>query len=52
MVTYIDGPFYPDETLNAKEKKQKLRDDVYNTMKNRAKNSNVCMIRYEKSKDL
>lgn len=52
MVTYIDGPFYPDETLNTKEKKQKLRDDVYNTMKNRAKNSNVCMIRYEKSKDL
>lgn len=52
MVTYIDGPFFPDETLSPKEKKKKLRDEIYNAMKNRAKSSNVCMIRYEKSEKL
>lgn len=35
VVTYIDGPFYPDMSLGKKERIQKLRDDVYNAMKKR-----------------
>lgn len=46
MITYIDGPFFPDETLNTKEAKQKLRDEVYQTMVERSKNSNVEHIEY------
>lgn len=48
MVTYIDGPFYPDSSLPSKEQKMQLRNAVYETMKERAKASNVVLIRYEK----
>ena len=51
IVTYIDGPFYPDGTLSMKQQKQKLRDEVYERMKERAGNSNVTVIRYEKEKE-
>lgn len=37
ITTYIDGPFFPDLTLNKKEASKKLRDEVYNAMKERAK---------------
>lgn len=50
MVTYIDGPFYPDESLSAKEQKRQLRDMVYGRMKERAENNEVVCIRYEKIK--
>ena len=50
MVTYIDGPIYPDGTLPAKEQKKQLRDMVYEKMKERAKNNEVICIRYEKAK--
>ncbi len=46
MITYIDGPFFPDETLGSKEAKQKLRDQVYNTMVERSKNSNIEVVEY------
>ncbi len=36
IITYVDGPFYPDESLNPTERKKKLRDDVFNTMKKRS----------------
>lgn len=48
MVTYIDGPFYPDAALPVRQQKKMLRDKVYNTMKERAKNSNVELIHYIK----
>lgn len=32
---YIDGPFLPDTTLPIKQAAQKLRDEVYNAMKDR-----------------
>lgn len=35
VVTYIDGPFYPDESLPRPERVQKLRDQVYGAMKAR-----------------
>lgn len=49
IVTYIDGPFFPDENLtNPKEKQQNLRDKIYNCMTDRSKNSNIEVIKYIK----
>ncbi len=51
IVTYIDGPFYPDRTLPAREQKKVLRDSVYNCMKERAKCSTVIQIQYIKREE-
>lgn len=48
IVTYIDGPFYPDSDLPVKMQKKALRDQVYAVMKERAGNNNMVLIRYEK----
>lgn len=48
MVTYIDGPFFPNQELTPKEQQQDLRDRIYNTMVERSKNSNVEYIKYIK----
>ena len=49
IVTYVDGPFYPDKTLKKPEAKQKLRDEVLKTMQERALNSNVELVHYVKN---
>lgn len=51
IVTYIDGPFYPDKSLSPKEQRKDLRDKVYNCMCERAKNSNVVWIEYIKKEE-
>lgn len=48
IVTYIDGPFYPDEGLPLAQRKKNLRDQVYSCMCSRAENSNVEVIKYIK----
>ena len=48
VVTYIDGPFWPDTTLPSNKRKQALRDQVYECMCRRAQNSTVEQIRYIK----
>ena len=48
IVTYVDGPFYGREGLSNAERKQDLRDRVYETMCERAKSSNVELIHYVK----
>lgn len=48
IVTYIDGPFYPEESLAPKERQRALRDKVYEAMVARSKNSNVDCIEYHK----
>ncbi len=48
IVTYVDGPFFPDTALSAKDQKRKLRDQVYDCMCERAKLSTVVQIRYIK----
>ncbi|MBR6033974.1 MAG: 1-acyl-sn-glycerol-3-phosphate acyltransferase [Clostridia bacterium] len=48
MVSYIDGPFYPDNTLKEKEACQKLRDEIFECMTYKSKNSNVEKIKYIK----
>ena len=35
VVTYIDGPFYSDSSLDKRERIKKLRDDIYWQMKKR-----------------
>lgn len=50
MVSYIDGPFFPDNSLNKKEAQEKLRDEVYKKMCERSKNNNVEKIIYKKKK--
>ena len=48
IVTYIDGPFFANKELSAKEQKQDLRNRVYETMCERSKNSNIEIIKYLK----
>lgn len=39
MITYIDGPFYPNKELSSKESEKELRDRIYNQMVLRSKES-------------
>ncbi len=48
MVSYIDGPFYSNQTISEKEACIELRNKVYSSMTERSKNSNVEVIRYIK----
>lgn len=48
IVSFIDGPFFPDKNLKPKERQQALRDVVYETMCNRSRESDVEVIRYVK----
>ena len=45
---YVDGPFYPDATLPIKERKKKLRDEIYAVMCKRAEGSDCEYIKYVK----
>ncbi len=51
IVTYIDGPFYPDESLSARQKRFDLRNKVYECMCERAKNSDMICIEYIKREE-
>ena len=51
LVTYVDGPFYPDESLPRGARRQKLRDEVYNCMIQRSKLSTVEWITYQKAEE-
>lgn len=46
IVTYIDGPFYPDEALPARRRRAQLRDEIYECMRDRASLSSVEWIKY------
>ena len=46
MVTYVDGPFYPDKKLSLKEQEQDLRNQVYEQMTERSKLNNIDVIKY------
>ena len=47
-VSYIDGPFYPDESLPPRERAKDLRDRMHRVMTERARLSNCEYIRYIK----
>ena len=48
IVTYVDGPFYPDKELSLREQKQQLHQQVMASMKKYCQYSNVEMIKYIK----
>ena len=45
-IVYIDGPFFPDNSLPAKQAAKKLRDEVYSAMCERAKLNTCEYIKY------
>jgi 1-acyl-sn-glycerol-3-phosphate acyltransferase len=49
IITYVDGPFYPDENATTpKAKRLSLRNQVYDRMKMRAKENTFTKIQYIK----
>ena len=48
ITAYIDGPFFPKDGLSLQEQKHDLRNQVYNCMVERSKNSNIEVIKYKK----
>lgn len=48
IVSYVDGPFFADESLSVREQKEELRNRVYECMVERSRNSNVEVVRYVK----
>ncbi len=46
IVTYVDGPFYPNPDLTGAEKRKELRDRVHATMTDRSRLSNIDVIKY------
>ena len=46
IISYIDGPFFPDSGLSIKEQQENLRNKVYDKMVERSKNSNIEVINY------
>lgn len=51
MVTYIEGPFYPEKEGSPKVNRKLLRDKVYARMCELAKNSDVNVIEYIKKEE-
>lgn len=51
IVTYVDGPFYPDETLPSRDRRVQLHSQILNTMKERSKNNNVELVQYIKKEE-
>lgn len=51
-VTYLDGPFYPDDTLPPRQQVQDLRDRIHGVMVLRGRQSDCEYIRYVKKEEL
>lgn len=49
--TYVDGPFYPDKSLSVADARKQLRDQIYNTMKERSKNNTAIYVEYIKKSE-
>ncbi len=48
LITYIDGPFFADESLKPREARQRLRDQVYQCMVGRSGASDYEHIQYRR----
>lgn len=51
IVTYIDGPFFPNRNLSIREQRADLRNQIYSCMCKRAESSTVAWIEYIKKED-
>lgn len=47
VITYVDGPFYPDKTLSSKMQEEQLEKMVYDTMVERSKLSTYEYVIYK-----
>ena len=52
ITVYVDGPFWGKKDGTEREKRQALRDEVYECMVNRSKNSTYEYIHYEEEKNV
>ena len=50
ITIWVDGPFYPDMSLNKKKRQAKLEREIYECMCERSKESTYEYIRYEEMK--
>ena len=48
ITVYVDGPFYPKPELHGKEQEIELRNQIYNCMVERSKNSTYEYYKYYK----
>lgn len=48
IITYVDGPFFPDESLPYRERRRELRDRIHKKMCERAELSDMTVIEYIK----
>ena len=46
ITVYVDGPFFPDESLPLKAAQKKLRDEVHAAMKARAEEHSTYEYKY------
>ncbi len=51
IVTYVDGPYFPDPALSLPENRKRLRRLAYEAMCERCKNSDIEYIKYIKGDD-
>lgn len=51
LVTYIEGPFYPEKEGSPKQNRKLLRDRVYSKMCELAENSDIEVIQYIKKEE-
>lgn len=52
IIVYVDGPFFPDNTITKKEQEKKLNKEIYECMKNRSKKSTYKYIKYKEEKKI
>ena len=52
LITYIEGPFFPDTEGNPKSRRKALRDRVYEKMCELASNSDIEVIKYVKKSEV
>ena len=48
IVTYVDGPFYPEQSLSVKEQRLRLHRQAMESMKMHSRKSNIDIIKYVK----
>lgn len=51
IVTYVDGPFLPNESISPRERRKEMRNRVYECMCERAKSSTEIKIQYIKKEN-
>lgn len=52
ITLYLDGPFYPDQTVEKKEAQKKLHDEIFSCMQGRSLRSSYEYIRYREETHL